>query len=271
MTGEPAGAGLHRDNAVWLYNVPYAEPPMTPGEKVYLATVECQAHAPYMTAATLWLTGSNDHHSGHERGETTFKQFPPHVPWSFAVQARGRHNTDKLGDNCKLWLEKHVLGKDVAWPDRPKSKLVLGEDGVPELHVTPASPDRVDELQIYQAQKTPDNVARSWRDAVAVRDGNTWIAKLPVLDVNDYVFAYANVRYTNNIVLSSDFNAAIPAKLGPAIATDRRTGTSAASVGHWAEVVPVEEVGGGQGFRALNSQDMQNDQFSDPRRACARN
>ena len=120
----------YRDHAVWMYNVPYENPPMTPGERLYLDTVECQAHAPCITAATLWLTGSNDHHSGHERSEQTFKMFKPGVPWSFAIQARGHHNTEKLGDDCKLWLEKYVLGKDIAWPDRPKSKLVLGQDGV---------------------------------------------------------------------------------------------------------------------------------------------
>jgi hypothetical protein len=60
------------------------------------------------------LGESNDHHGGHERGEQTFRLFRPGVPWSFAIQARGHHNTEKLGDDCRLWLEKHVLGKDKA-------------------------------------------------------------------------------------------------------------------------------------------------------------
>lgn len=203
----------YRDHAVWMYDTTHQAPPMTPGEKLHLATVECQAHAPYITAATLWLTGSNDHHSGHERSEQTFKMFRPGVPWSFAVQARGHHNTETLGDDCKLWLEKHVLGKDVAWPDRPRSELACGQDGVPELRITPAAIERIAEVQVYQAQKTPNNTARDWRDVEAVREGNTWIAKLPVLDADDYVFSYANIRYTNNVVVSSDLNAAIPSKL----------------------------------------------------------
>jgi len=256
----------YRNRAVWMYNVPYKEPPMTPGERLYLDTVECEAHAPYITAATLWLTGSNDHHSGHERGEQTFKLFKPGVPWSFAVQARGHHNTEKLGDDCKLWLEKYVLGKDVTWPERPRSQIALDGDGVPELRVTPASPERVAEVQVYECQKTANNIARSWRDVAAVREGDVWVAKLPVLNVDDYVFGYANIRYENNIVVSSDFNAAMPSKLGKAVATDRCTDTISAGVGAWTEAAPAEGVGGVQGFRALNNiKGTANDQFGDPR------
>ena len=256
----------YRDHAVWMYNVPYREPPMTPGEGLFLATVESQAHAPYITAATLWLTGSNDHHSGHERGGQTFAMFKPGVPWSFAVQARGHHNTDNLGDDCKLWLEKHVLGRNIPWPGRPQSEIVLGRNGVPELHVTPAATERVVEVQIYQAQKTANNIARAWRDVQPVRQGGTWIASLPVLNVDDYVFSYANIRSADNLIISSDFNAAIPSRLGKAVATDKPSDTIAPDAGIWSDAVPVEGVGGVTGFRVLNNvQGTKNDQFADPR------
>ena len=37
--------------------------------------------------------------------------------------------------------------------------------------------------------------------------------KMPVLNVDDYVFGYANITYNTTIVRSTDFNAAIPATL----------------------------------------------------------
>ena len=77
----------YRSKRVWMYNNPYREPEMDAGEKVYLPTMAPQAHAPYITAATLWLNGSNDHHGGHERAGQTFGRFKPGVPWDFAVQA----------------------------------------------------------------------------------------------------------------------------------------------------------------------------------------
>jgi dienelactone hydrolase len=256
----------YRTRSVWLYNTPYREPEKSPGEELYLSAIAPQAHAPYITAASLWLNGTNDHHGGHERGEQTFKMFKPVVPWAFAHQARGHHNTEKLGQNCKLWLEKHVLGKDIPWPERPKSEIALGMDGVPELHVTPASPEKITEFQAYYALKNPVSFGRSWRDAEATRTGDTWVVKMPVLNVDDYVFAFANIRYAPDIVVSSDFTAAVPAKLGKAVATDSTSDIISEGTGVWSNVAPVEGVGGVQGFRVLNRHHgTVSEQFSDPK------
>jgi dienelactone hydrolase len=256
----------YRDRAVWMHNNPYQEPEKSPGQQLYLAAVAPQAHVPYITAASLWLNGSNDHHGGHERGCETFKTFKPGVPWDFAVQARGHHNTEKLGDNCKLWLEKHVLGKNHFWPQRPQSEIKLDAEGVPELHLTPANHAEIKELQVYQCLKTSNNIARFWRDVDSVRQGKTWVAKLPVMNVNDYVFSYANIHYKNDCVLSSDFEAVIPSKLGKAVATDKKSDLISDGTGQWSHVGPAEGVGGVQGFRPLdNRRGTRNIQFSDPK------
>ena len=285
----------YRTRGVWMYEVPPKPPEKTPGEELYLSAVAPQAHVPYVRAASLWLNGSNDHHGGHERGCETFKMFPSGVPWDFAIQARGHHNTEKLGDNCKLWLEKHVLGKRHFWPARPASAIRLDKDGVPELHVTPSSPEKITELKAYYALKNPVSFGRAWRDTEAVRRGGTrsrptedatpesrpgaspghaeaermgttWVAKLPVLNVDDYVFGFANIRYDNNCVVSSDFEAAIPSKLGKAVATDKKSNVISEGTGQWSHVAPVEGVGGIKGFRPLNNRwGTSNKQFSDPK------
>ena len=259
---------FYRDKQVWMYNAPYVEPSKTPGEELILSAIAPESHAPYIRAASLWLNGSNDHHGGHERGEQTFKKFQPNVPWTFAHQARAHHGTDKLGQDCKLWLEKYVLGKDIFWPARPKAEIKLDADGIPEMHVTPASPAQIQELQIYYALKNPVSFARFWADAKAVRHGNTWTAKLPVLNVDDYVFAFANIKYDSNgspLVLSTDFQAAIPSKLGKAVATEKLSDTISDSTGSWSNVGPVEGVGGIKGFRVLDNKGAANEEFGDPK------
>jgi len=192
--------------------------------------------------------------------------FKSGVPWDFAVQARGHHNTEKLGEDCKLWLEKHVLKKDHFWPARPKSEIKLGADGVPELHLTPASPERIKDLQVYECLKAANNVERYWRDVKSDRKGDIWIAKLPVLNVNDYVFSYANIRYDNDCVVSSDFEAAVPSELGDAVATDIKSAALPGGADRWSHAAPAEGVGGIEGFRPIdNRRGTNSEQFADPK------
>lgn len=253
----------YRAKGVFKYKLPYTEPPKTPTEEMILTAVAPEAHAPYITAATLWLNGTNDHHGGHERGEDNFKKFQPNVPWDFAHQARAHHDTSRLGNNARLWLEKHVLGKNIAWPARPVTAIKLDAAGVPELHITPGSPEKIESLEVYTSLKEPNNCARLWLDAKAEKKGDIWVAKLPVRNVDDYVFAFANLRYPGDIVISTDFTAAIPAKLGKAAATrvDAADGTES-----WSEVGPAE-VAGVKGFRPLNNRSGTTCiQFGEPKR-----
>lgn len=256
----------YRNRGVFKYKQPFKMPEATSGEALFLSALAPQAHAPYINAACLWLNGSNDHHGGHERALDTFTRFKPGVPWDFAVQARGHHNVEKLGKDCKLWLEKHVLGRPHFWPARPESEIKLGSDGVPELHLAPASAERIKALDVYQCLKTANNIERYWRDVQSVREGDTWITKLPVMHVDDYLFSYANIRYENDSVVSSDFKAVIPSQLGQAKATDRREDALPGGADQWTYAAPAEGVGGVEGFRPINNQrGSQSKQFADPK------
>ena len=253
-----------RTRGVWMYDTPRDEPEKNPGETLYLSAIAPQAHAQHITAAALWLNGTNDHHGGHERGEQTFRDFKPHIPWSFAHQPRGHHATRDIGQNAKLWLDKHVLDKDVDWPGEAESNIVLDPKGIPELHVTPADPGRVNHLEIYYALSNPVSYGRAWRNATLRRKGDVWIGKMPVLNVRDYVFGFSNIQYDNTVVRSSPFTATIPESLGDAIATDRRAlklNNNAA----WFNSGPVEGKNGISGFRALSPRGTFNEQFSDPK------
>jgi len=258
-----------RNRSVMMYAIPYVEPPKSSGEKIYLAGIAPEAHVPYIKAPTLFLNGSNDHHGVFERGLETFKVFPKDVPWAFAVQVRGHHNTERIGQDTKMWLEKYVLKKDVFWPGHPKSSIKLDAAGVPQLVVTPSNPERVKSVEIYYSLKNPSWISRAWRDAVVVHEGDTWVAKLPVINIDDYVFSYANVIYDTTAVVSTEFNAAIPAKLGNARATDTVSEvlySSEGGAGAWSNVAEVEGAGGIKGFRCIdNTKGFSNEQMNDPK------
>ena len=258
-----------RNRGIMMYAIPYVEPKKTTGEEIYLAGIAPEAHVPYITAPTLFLNGSNDHHGVFERGLESFKMFKKDVPWSYAVQVRGHHNTEKIGQDCKMWLEKYVLGKDVFWPAHPQAEIKLDAEGVPELIVTPANPERVQNVEIYYSLKNPVWISRAWRDTASVKKGNAWVSKMPVLNVDDSLFSYANVIYDTTVVVSTDFNAAIPAKLGAAKATDTPSDhlSSVDDVTNgWTDVAEVEGVHSIKGFRAVNNQKgTTTEKLSDPK------
>jgi dienelactone hydrolase len=257
----------YRSRQVWMYDGRADHPPKSPGEEIFLASVAPEAHVPFITAATLWLNGSNDHHGGHERGLESFTLFAPGVPRAYAIQARGHHDTEKIGQDAKPWLEKHVLGKDIAWPAQPRSQLRLDAGGVPQLVVTPDDPERVRNVECFYAIKEPCSFIRSWRDAASERRGDSWVAATPVMSVDDHLFAYANVTYDDSIVLSTPFNATVPEHLGDARATDTPSDTIASGgYSAWSRVAELEGPRGVKAFRCTsNGRGATTEQLHDPK------
>lgn len=259
-----------RDRRIWKYDLARERvPEPDEAQRIYLAALAPQAYAPYIDCPALFLNGTNDHHGGHERGHDTLGGLPDGVPRAVAHQARGHHNTEKLGRNHELWLAKYVKGEDVFWPANPASEIVLGEGGIPEFVCTPADPAQVLSVSIHYALKNPCSFNRNWRNAKAVRRGDAWTAKLPVLDVDDYLFGYANVRYRTPIVLSTDFEAVVPSKLGGAVATDKPStviyrGADGAGLWH-PDVVPARGPGKKRGFRPSRDGQLSTLQPNDPK------
>ncbi len=93
-----------------------------------------------------------------------------------------------------LWFDQY-LKSTFTFPASPTSNLVLtNDDHVPELQVTPDASQPVQEVHVYYSVD-PDPRARFWRSAESTRAGDTWTAKLPLLTVDQPLFAFANVVY----------------------------------------------------------------------------
>jgi hypothetical protein len=90
-----------------------------------------------------------------------------------------------------LWLDQHLKG-GLKLPETPASELKLKP--VPVLRVVPAKGLPVKRVDIYYSVD-PDARSRFWRGAQAKQNDNTWSAKLPLMDLNQPLFAFANVYY----------------------------------------------------------------------------
>ncbi len=93
-----------------------------------------------------------------------------------------------------LWLDAH-LQRRLPFPQSPEAELVLtGEDGIPVYRVKPDTSRPIEKVHIYYGyERDPRN--RFWTDARATTQEGVWEAPCPLLDLEEPLFAFANVHY----------------------------------------------------------------------------
>jgi dienelactone hydrolase len=162
--------------------------------KRFNATLGFESYTPHIQAPMLWLGATNDFHGIMDDTYRTGELIPhKNVRYAFAPHLNHRF-TPQAAVTRPLWFDQH-LKKAFLFPKTPSSKLILAtDDHVPELHVTPDASQPVAEVHVYYSVD-PDPRARFWRSAVAKKTGTAWTAKLPILTVEQPLFAFANVVY----------------------------------------------------------------------------
>lgn len=162
--------------------------------QLFRNTLGFQSYAPHIKAPLLWLGATNDFHGIMDDTYRTGDLIPKvAVRYSFAPHLNHRF-TPAFAVTRPLWLDQH-LKSDFKFPVTPTSKLLLvTEDGVPVLQVTPDPSKPVEQVRIYYSSD-PDPQARYWRSTAPKRFGAAWHATLPIMDVKRPLFAFANVHY----------------------------------------------------------------------------
>ncbi|NQT14789.1 MAG: hypothetical protein HQ582_18695, partial [Planctomycetes bacterium] len=118
-------------------------------------------------------------------GEEVRYCFTPHMNHRF---------TPEFAVARPLWIDQHLQGT-FHFPATPDSRLTFSvEGGAPEFSVTPDDSMPIVEVSVYYSID-PDPQARFWRFAEAIRDGDKWSARLPIMSSDQPLFAFANVHY----------------------------------------------------------------------------
>jgi len=182
-------------------------------------TMAPEAYAPLIECPVLFLSGTNDFHGKMDWAYETFAAMK--APWRAAFTPLYNHHVaEEQGRNLPLWMDWHLRGGK-AFPETPEAKVSLDADGVPMLTVRPDLSQGVKRVEVFYAVENCDPKNRYWRPAAARKKGDAWAATLPILDVRQRLFAFAQVHYEAGMCLAGNFEAVIPADLGNARATDK--------------------------------------------------
>ena len=160
-----------------------------------LACISDNAYLPLITCPILWLSPTNDFHGHLDNMAWNWRNLPDaRTRFSIAPHLNHRH-TGEHAITEYLWFEEHLKGAAFRMPRTPATVLDLKtDDGLPQLTVTPDDSHPIRRVDIYYSLD-PHALTRFWRDAKALKIGRQWKAQCPVMNLDQPIFAYANVVY----------------------------------------------------------------------------
>lgn len=171
------------------------DPPASQANPLELACISDNAYIPLIRCPVLWLSPTNDFHAQIDNMALNWRDVPDdRLRFSISPHLNHRH-TDEHALSEYLWFEEHLKGAAFKMPQTPNLELDLKTaDRIPALTVTPDASHPVRRVDVYYSID-PHALTRFWRDAKAVKVGDQWKAQCPVMNVNQPIFAYADVAY----------------------------------------------------------------------------
>jgi len=162
--------------------------------ELFRATIAFQSYAPRIKCPLLWLGATNDFHGIMDDTYRTGALIPhDKVRYAFAPHLNHRF-TPQFSISRPLWIDQYLKGS-IQFPETPQTELKLNNsDHVPAFVVKPDDSMPISEVRVYYSID-PDPQARFWRSANSTRDENTWTAKLPIMSIDQPLFAFANIHY----------------------------------------------------------------------------
>jgi len=161
---------------------------------LFTKTLAAQAYLARVRCPILFLTSTNDFNAPLDfvaRGMALV----PHADRRTVIAPHLNHRfTPEAEVSRALWFDA-VLQRRLTVPAEPKIAWVFDrERGVPALRVTPDGSRAVERVDIYYGyERDPRN--RFWADAGAVGRDGSWQGDCPVFDLDEPLFAFADVHY----------------------------------------------------------------------------
>jgi dienelactone hydrolase len=211
-----------------ILGIPGSARRMKADRALYDATLDCKAYWPLIRCPLMFLGATCDFNSPMEKVVRGFRTLPEgNGAMSFTPHRNHRFTADNYAARIR-WFETHLRGT-FKFPKTATARLELNTaNGVPRLIVRPdlSGPHKLKEVRILYGYDREPRV-RFWRTAKTTRNGETFTAACPVMDLNEPLFAFANIIYdtgeslvmprgyadTPLLTVSSEYRQAFPSQL----------------------------------------------------------
>lgn len=179
-----------------IAGIPHSARHMRAELPLYQATISCQNYWPHIQCPVMFLGASNDFNSPMEMVVRGFNRLPnDNGAMSFTPHMNHRFTANNYAARV-CWFETH-LKQGMVFPKMAAGQLHLNpEDGIPQFIVRPemSSPHAVKSVEIFYGYERDPRI-RFWRRAEITQKGDVYIGRCPVMDLNEPLFAFANVTY----------------------------------------------------------------------------
>ncbi len=169
----------------------------------YEGTIADTANLSHITCPIIFLSPTNDF-NGFYRDLTPATKLIKSDEWR-VVSSPYKSHTDfpEFQVSGMRWFDQHLKG-NFKMPESPATVLQLEtNDKTPTFTVVPDSDKQILSVDVYYIQQSePENLTdrnlrkfRHWHYAKAVKDGNTYKAKIPLESLDKTLWCYANIKY----------------------------------------------------------------------------
>jgi hypothetical protein len=165
------------------------------GDAAYLSNISCPI---------AFLNPANDFHGLIEDIKPAIETIQT-KEWRIASTPHFNHQDNAESEvMTQLWMDQHLKGTFVL-PKTPETELRLSTpDGVPAMIVRPDASRTILAVDVYYSQQVESEAGlnqnehakvRFWHHAKPMRDGDAWMAKLPLSSAEKPLWVYADVLY----------------------------------------------------------------------------
>jgi dienelactone hydrolase len=171
--------------------------------ELYNATLDCRNYWPLIQCPVMFLGATNDFNSPMEfvvRGFRSLQQ--RNGAMSFTPHMNHRFTADNYAARVR-WFDTHLKGT-FSFPKPATAQLNLKTgNGIPRFVVRPdlTGPHEIKSVRVFYGYERDPRV-RFWRSAEVTRDGDTFTAPCPVMDLDEPLFVFANVTYDTGAAIT---------------------------------------------------------------------